>query len=277
MAGAGAAFLAAALVSAGAAQRGSGAAVPAANMAGHACGENHWPSTAEGAPRSLALPNAPGYYVWHDSRSWHLRARARPGTTLSARVVADAPVRVLATSPASRIVVGSRLLAFDLKATRAAVRVDLGASCAASLVFRLGVGAQAGLPASPPVFLGSRGAAPAPSFEVRRPAATGVYGSILVGPTCPVVGPSGCGPPKHVRGSVRVETVPPSKGVGAGRLVTTVESDAEGNFSVDLAPGRYSLIVVKKEQGFPVARPTLVDVEAGVVSGVTLVLDTGIR
>jgi hypothetical protein len=37
------------------------------------------------------------------------------------------------------------------------------------------------------------------------------------------------------------------------------------------------MLVVEKASGYPVPKPSVVDVEAGVVSQVTLTLDTGIR
>lgn len=243
-----------------------------AGIAATRCGEKGWPATAEGAPSSLRAASAAGYYVWHDLRGFHLELRSAPGTALSGRIVADAALRLLAASPGFRSAVRNNVLSFGPKRGAKAARIDFGASCAGSLAFSLG-DAQA----ASPVLLGAKGPAPARSFELRRPAATGVSGTILVGPACPVLGAGCSGEPKHVRGTVRVETAPTSRSGDSPELVTTVETDAEGKFSVDLPSGHYSLIVVKKEPGFPLARPTLVDVEAGVVSDVTLVLDTGIR
>jgi hypothetical protein len=56
-----------------------------------------------------------------------------------------------------------------------------------------------------------------------------------------------------------------------------VPSDAAGNFSAQLAPGRYLLVVEQGADSYPRARPSLVDVQNGVVTDVTLALDTGIR
>ena len=37
------------------------------------CDEGHWPATVQGRPSSFTVGGRPGYYVWHDSRGWHLR------------------------------------------------------------------------------------------------------------------------------------------------------------------------------------------------------------
>jgi hypothetical protein len=59
--------------------------------------------------------------------------------------------------------------------------------------------------------------------------------------------------------------------------VKRVESDKQGRFSTGLPAGYYVLVVEKSASGYPVPKPSVVDVEAGVVSQVTLTLDTGIR
>jgi hypothetical protein len=104
-----------------------------------------------------------------------------------------------------------------------------------------------------------------------------VAGRILIGPTCPIVTDK-CPPAKPGHGTVRVETAPPERGEGStGRLVKRVKSDRHGNFSTTLLAGRYALVVEKSGSGYPLPKPLVVDVEGGVMSQVTLTLDSGIR
>jgi hypothetical protein len=154
--------------------------------------------------------------------------------------------------------------------------VDVKASCATRLRFAF-ASSNPGSAVQPRVYLGTRGQAPAASFALARPATTGVTGRILIGPTCPTVSPS-CPPAKAVQGTVRIEQAQASRGgSSSGDVVARVPSDAAGNFSAQLAPGRYLLVVEQSADSFPRARPSLVDVQNGVVTDVTLALDTGIR
>jgi hypothetical protein len=57
--------------------------------------------------------------------------------------------------------------------------------------------------------------------------------------------------------------------------VARVRSDAGGNYSADLAPGRYLLVVEKS--GYAAQKPHPVTVEAGIVTLTDLFLDSGIR
>jgi hypothetical protein len=161
--------------------------------------------------------------------------------------------------------------------------VDFKDSCASRLGFKLGfvqpapAGAGGPIPggqgSTPQVFLGASGRAPASAFLLNRPATTGVAGRILLSGTCR--GPAACQPPKPVAGTVRIETAP-GKVAGSGQLVARVRSDEHGYYSAELAPGRYRLVVEKKP-GYPVAKPSIAQVEAGVVTQLDLYLDSGIR
>jgi hypothetical protein len=106
--------------------------------------------------------------------------------------------------------------------------------------------------------LGSGTAAPTPTLSLVRPASNGVEGRVIHGPTCPVERPTGCPiPAKPAPGNVRIKTV---------------ATDSDGRFSTTLDPGTYSLTPDQ-----PRGKPTVVDVAGGVISDVTLVVDTGIR
>jgi hypothetical protein len=54
-------------------------------------------------------------------------------------------------------------------------------------------------------------------------------------------------------------------------------SDPEGRFQIKIAPGHYVLIVASDHSGFPMPKPSVVDVESGVTTQVELLLDSGIR
>jgi len=239
------------------------------------CGQTGWPATASGSPRIVS----DGYYAWNNARAWHLRLKGAAGTSLHGRVTTNARIGLSSASAAVRksLRTSRQALSFSFAGTGAAERIDFTARCASRLSFALGAPlnpTRRGPPADLPVFLGASGRAPTNSFRLQRPALTGVAGRILIGPTCPVVTPN-CPPAKAGQGTVRIETAPRSKR-GGGQLVKRVKSDQHGRFSTTLPAGSYTLIV-EKASGYPVPKPLAVDVEAGVVSQVTLILDTGIR
>jgi hypothetical protein len=249
------------------------------------CRTSGWPATAVGAPNSVASGRATAFYVWQDARAWHLRARKISGSSpLEAKVQANARLRVVAATPGARAGLKARERSLILRVSANGLSgIDFKDSCANRVGFKLGfvqpapAGSRGPIPGgqgSPPqVFLGRSGRAPAATFRVNRPATTGAAGRILLGGTCK--GPASCQPPKPVAGTVRIETAP-GKEDGTGQLVTRVRSDEHGNCSAELSPGRYRLLV-EKQGGYPVAKPTIAQVEAGVVTLVDLYLDSGIR
>lgn len=245
-----------------------------------ACPGSAWPGTAMGKPAALtSAATGSAFYVWADRGAWHIRVKGSAATPLAARLSTSTRLRVLSVTAGLRpaLNVSSRSVSFRAGAG-GMEGVDFSASCARQVGFAFG-SATSGVAAAPRIFLGARGQSPAPAFDLARPATTGVAGSIIVGPTCPAIGPgANCPPAQHVQGTVRIETAASSRGgPGGGQLVKTVESSAQGSFTADLAPGRYLLSVEKSDQGLPVPKPSVVNVQAGVVSRVVLVLDTGIR
>jgi hypothetical protein len=226
-----------------------------------------------------------GYYTWQNSRGWHLWLKAGAGVKLSGRVTANARIKLSNASTTARkgLKAHGRALSFGFAGTGVAESIDFTTPCASRLSFRFGPTAPPGNPtgsapgaADLPIFLGARGKAPTPSFRLLRPALTGVAGQILIGPTCPVVTNS-CPAAKPGHGTVRIEAAPPSRGARSGRFVKRVQSDRRGNFAAILRPGQYALVVEKNASEYPLPKPLVVDVEAGVMSQVTLALDTGIR
>jgi len=236
------------------------------------CGEQGWAATAAGKPS--AGPAGSSFLVWHDAGGWHVRVSA--ATPLVGHVNANAHLGVVAATQSLRLGLqaGTQSLSFHV-GSGASGSLDFKASCATRLGFQLGQGSHGPVQ----VFLGARGMAPASAFRLQRPAATGVVGQIMLGGNCPSIGGgSTCPPAKPIQGSVRIETAATSRGgVGGGHYVKTVQSDAQGNFGTDLAAGHYTLVVEKNGTGYPVAKPSAVEVQAGVMTQVSLLLDSGIR
>jgi hypothetical protein len=253
------------------------------------CGDSGWPSSAQGVPAALRGVTQ-GYFLWHDGRGWHLRLRAGSTSELVGSVSASARIRLLGITSAVRSGLKARRangFSFRLSGTGKSEGIDFAAACAGSLAVRFGeapasgqVPSGAAIPvgsASPTaVFLGAKDPAPAASFELIRPPTTGVEGDILVGPSGPTCPSTGC-PAKHAQGTVRIETASRTRGGSSGQLVAMVPTDAQGHFRAQIPPGHYLLNVVKDEPGFPIAKPSVVDVEGGVLTQVILLLDTGIR
>jgi hypothetical protein len=97
--------------------------------------------------------------------------------------------------------------------------------------------------------------------------ASGIRGTIVAGPACP--GPARLDSPCPDRPvALRGEVVGPS---GA---VATFASDADGRFSVAVAPGSYTL---RSTGGLPALRAATVVVQPGAYTEVELHADTGIR
>lgn len=106
------------------------------------------------------------------------------------------------------------------------------------------------------------------------PDATGVRGTVTSGPTCPVE----TQPPdpdcaaRPVGGAVLVFSN------AAGTEVARVTSDADGRFSVELAPGAYRVTAQPVEGLMGTPEPMEVEVEAGQpMTELQLSYDTGIR
>jgi hypothetical protein len=261
------------------------------------CRSSGWAATAVGQPSALSSTRGRSVFVWRDAKGWHLWTRGGSrSSALTAEIRANARLRVVRASRAMRSGLEARARSLRVRVVAPELaRLDFASRCASRLNFRFGAAqpapaatatpssAASAAPArrsqgSPPrVFLGARGTAPALTFRLQRPATTGVAGRILLASNCPVGGPGQCPPPKPTQGTVRIETAPTGKGGGEeGRVVARVRSDEDGNYSAELAAGRYQL-VVEKEGGYPVAKPTLAEVETGVVTQVDLYLDSGIR
>ena len=99
---------------------------------------------------------------------------------------------------------------------------------------------------------------------------TGVEGIVSVGPQCPVETPDSPCPYLPFVGEVQA--------TASNGTVSTVTTDAEGRFTMDLIPGSYTLVAVTAgDGGPPTPIPQTVVVERGSYTQVTLQVDSGIR
>ena len=99
---------------------------------------------------------------------------------------------------------------------------------------------------------------------------TGVEGTVGVGPQCPVETPDSPCPDLPFVGDVQA--------TASDGSITTVTTDAQGRFTMDLVPGSYTLAAVTEgDGGPPTPIPRSVVVEQGSYLQITLGVDSGIR
>lgn len=120
--------------------------------------------------------------------------------------------------------------------------------------------------------------APAGTVVPGTPGASGIEGTVLLGPTCPVEREdSPCPPRPGANLAVQIYA-----GGEAGMYVANVRTDDDGRFRIDLPPGAYTLDgpcsgPMKCIVAYPRLVPTTVTVESGAFTEVTIRGDTGIR
>ena len=108
--------------------------------------------------------------------------------------------------------------------------------------------------------------------SVDRPSPTpvsGVRGTVLFGPNCPVVIAGTPCPDRPWQGTVQAFTVD-------GTLVRDTTTNAQGAFELPLDPGTYDLMPLTPD-GPPTAKLQRATVAAGAFTTVTLQVDSGIR
>jgi hypothetical protein len=98
-------------------------------------------------------------------------------------------------------------------------------------------------------------------------------GDVVAGPTCPVEQAENPCPPKAVANR-EVKILAKS-----GQVVATTTTDAQGHFSVALAPGEYvvAVAIVSGQVGMRQTTPGDVTVASGQSAYIKIELDTGIR
>lgn len=99
---------------------------------------------------------------------------------------------------------------------------------------------------------------------------TGVEGIVSVGPQCPVETADNPCPDLPFEGDVQA--------TGSDGSITTVTTDPQGRFTMDLVPGSYTLAAVTESDGGPpTSIPQTVVVEQGSYLQIRLGVDSGIR
>lgn len=102
------------------------------------------------------------------------------------------------------------------------------------------------------------------------PDASGIRGTVVAGPQCPVVTEESPCPDEPVDGA-GIEVY------RDGILVATGTSDDDGRFEIELEPGTYEVHPVPPSDVGMFAKPVNVTVVDGSFARVELVVDTGIR
>jgi hypothetical protein len=105
----------------------------------------------------------------------------------------------------------------------------------------------------------------------RLPFDSGVAGQVLIGPMCPVVAAGAECPDRPFQAQLLIETP-------GGRQVAIIQSDDQGAFRQELAPGDYLLVPQPANSGAPpAASQRALEVVEGQWTEVKVIYDSGIR
>ncbi|HVA99976.1 MAG TPA: hypothetical protein VNE42_01765 [Acidimicrobiales bacterium] len=102
-----------------------------------------------------------------------------------------------------------------------------------------------------------------------KPSGTGIYGSVMAGPTCPVERAGQPCPPKPVAAVVDVRNVD-------GVMAASTHTDRAGRYAVSVRPGRYVVLVITGAI-YPRCPNDAVTVPSGSRLRADISCDTGIR
>jgi hypothetical protein len=102
-----------------------------------------------------------------------------------------------------------------------------------------------------------------------RPPDARVFGVVLAGPTCPVETPEEPCPPRPVDAEISAQD-------GEGAIVASTRTDADGDYTLSLAPGDYTL-VADTGAALPFCDPVPVSVPVDRSVKADISCDTGIR
>lgn len=103
---------------------------------------------------------------------------------------------------------------------------------------------------------------------------SGIKGTVLLGPTCPVESSPGANDPVPCLTPYAATLVVLDN---EGVKVATVTSGADGKFQVNLPPGDYVVTPETGTDSYPIAQPLSVTVSAGIYTEIEVNYDTGIR
>ena len=106
------------------------------------------------------------------------------------------------------------------------------------------------------------------------PPPSGIKGTVLLGPTCPIeASPGDNNPVPCLTPYAATLVVLDDQGV----KVATVVSGPDGKFQVNLQPGDYVVTPSTGTDSYPIAQPQSVSVSVGVYTEIQVNYDTGIR
>jgi hypothetical protein len=102
---------------------------------------------------------------------------------------------------------------------------------------------------------------------------SGIQGSVILGPTCPVEQVGVPCPDQPVEANITVTRV------GSGQILKHGRSSADGSFRIALRPGRYLVAAqpIAGQAGVGGSAPLIVSVSAHQFAPVTIRIDSGIR
>jgi hypothetical protein len=106
------------------------------------------------------------------------------------------------------------------------------------------------------------------------PPPSGIKGTVLLGPTCPVVASPAVGTPDPCLTPYAATLVVLDN---EGVKVATVTSGADGTFKIDLPAGDYVVTPDSGSDTYPIAQPQSVTVATGIYTDIQVNYDTGIR
>jgi hypothetical protein len=96
---------------------------------------------------------------------------------------------------------------------------------------------------------------------------SGIRGKAIYGPTCPVQRVGGPSCERPYSGAIAI--------TDSGGVALVVHSDAEGSFSANLRPGKYT--ISSNGNGLPLVKPFDVVVRPHAYTTITVMFDSGIR
>jgi hypothetical protein len=135
------------------------------------CDEGHWPATVQGKPATFEQGGRAGYYVWHDSRGWHLRTTTpqRSPHPFTGTIVSSGDIKLVRQfrdEGRDTVTVSGNKLTFKFVTYAGVDGVDFKVGCTESLSFSLKAYDRLVSPSR--IWLGARGAARSNPFTVHR-------------------------------------------------------------------------------------------------------------
>jgi hypothetical protein len=135
------------------------------------CDEGHWPATVQGKPSTFKQGGRAGYYVWHDSRGWHLRTTTpqRSPHPFTGTIVSSGDIKLVhlfRDEGRDSVTVRGNKLTFKFVTYAGVDGVDLKVGCTESLSFSLK--AYDRLVPTTRIWLGARGNVRSNPFTVHR-------------------------------------------------------------------------------------------------------------